>query len=389
MEKTKFPPLLIFSIILLLFTPQVQAGPFSWLKSLLGIQEKITRSYFNAEIALYEQFEERAMKMQEARRNFLELHKGQLSDEEVLAMHMSHHPPHYTPDRIDEIRNDLRQFLESPLDILREHPDRILDNDETRKIYLSLVLSHIDPNNADEMALFTDSVIGGFLRKNESSPDVFEELDSLWKDVLVSTRNTLMKGSDIEVGVMNVLLNDDFVYAGRLMDETSSFSLSRIARVHGHPNLRLPPGNAALMSRMMESLRFPTSSWCFDQAYEILFFWKYTRIDPDSPVYREGIDFLEDRMNGLGTPVPIGIEYPNGYPLQFEAFLTAAREDRSFGMFVKKSLKSLRKGHERVEKIKNEFSNLWHRDREKYDSILNTPGLEGFSIEDWERILEI
>lgn len=289
--------LLIFSIILLFFTPQVQASPVSWIKGLFGIQDK--KRYLSPEYATYVQFEARAMKMQDVQKEFLELHRGQFSDEELLGMHMSHHPPSYTPNKLDVIRNDLRQFLRSPIDILREYPDRIIDNDETRKIYLSLVLSHIDPKNVDEIALFTDSIVGGFLRKNESSPDVFKKFDSLWEDVQVSTRNTVMKPSDIQAGVVNALLNDDFSYAGRLMDETSNFSFSSIARLYGHPNLRLQSGNAALMSRMMKSLRFPTSSWHWSQAYEILFFWKYINMDLDNPIYREGIDFLEDRMKGL------------------------------------------------------------------------------------------
>ena len=390
MKKIKFFLLLIFSITPLFFTPQVQAGPFSWIKSLFGIQE---RRYPSPELALYERFEARAMKMQKVHKEFLELHRGRFSDEEILAMHMSHHPPGYTPDMLDEIRNDLRQFLKSPLDILRKDPDKIIDNDETRKIYLSLVLSHIDPNNADEMVLFTDSVIGGFLRKNEASPDVFKRLDSLWEDVQVSTRNTLMIPLDIEAGVVSALLNNDFSYAGRLMDETSHFNFSSIARFHNHPYLRLQPGNTALMSRMMESIRFPTSIVNFIQADEILFFWKYIHMDPDSPIYREGIDFLEDRMKGLvEPPIPVGIKYPNGYPLEIEPFLMVAKENNSFGTFVEKSLKSFnprsfKKAIKRIENLKEEFSNLWFRDREKYEKIINTPGLEDFSIEDWERIL--
>ncbi len=385
---------LTFSIILFFFTPQVQAGPVTWIKGILGKDRRGYRGYHSEEIALYAQSEKREIRMQEARRNFLELHKGHLSDEEVLAMHMSHHPPGYTPDRLDRIRNDLRQFLESPLDILREHPDRILDNDETRKIYLSLVLSHIDPNNADEMALFTDSVIGGFLRKNESSPDVFSQLDSLWVDVWGSTRNTLLMPLDIQAGVVNALLNDDFSYAGRLMDETSHFNFSSIASLHGNPYLRLQPGNAALMSHMMESFRFSTSSWYWSQSDEILFFWNYIHIDIDNPVYREGVDFLEGRVKSLvKPPIPVGIKYPSGYPLEYEAFLRAAKESDSFDKFVKKPLKPFKKAINRIQKIKDKLESLKHQyypdGDDKYNRILNTPGLENFSIEDWERILNI
>lgn len=65
----------------------------------------------------------------------------------------------------------------------------------------------------------------------------------------------------------------------------------------------------------------------------------------------------------------------------------AAKESDSFGRFANRSLRSSRKLINRIEKIKDEFSNLWFRDSEEYERIINTSGLENFSIEDWERIL--
>ncbi len=378
MEKTKVCLLSTFMMVLFSFKPQVQANPFSWLKKAL------TRGTTEADVPVTGQT----------------IPGGRvISDEESLEIHTRHHSLNSTYDEVQKIRDDLKQFLNSPLDILRSHPERILNSHDefTKRIYLSFVLSHIDPSSADDMALFTDSIIGGFLRKDESSiQEGFQVgLGGLWDDIETSTVYISLNYSDIKAGVVSALVNGNFPYTSYVMTDVSRFYFPYIAKLHTNPYLNLQPGNPTLMSIMMESLRMRAigspvkiRSW-MHRIDEILFFWKYINLDPDNPSYKEGIGFLKDKIKSLMKPplVSLSVMSPDSISSELGYFFRATTESNSFKKFFEDTFRPFGNDIRRITRIRKQLSQLEDSSPNEYNEIINSTAMENFSIEDWEKVL--
>ncbi len=287
-----------------------------------------------------------------------------LSEQQRLSIHIRHHFPRQTSDEVEKLREDLRQFLDSPFDILENHPQKILDSDRnTRRVYLSLVVSQLDPSNADHMTLFTDKVIGELLRGSDSpGPSENIQLGQLWEDVEISTVDTGVEAEDLHAGVLSALVNNNFGYSKYVMDNVSRFDFPYVAGLYGNPQLNLEPGNSGFMSHMMEALGKSPLVTRFSirliRVEEILFFCKYISIDPGNPAYREGRDFLKGRIGDLMKPpfVSTAITNPDSFELNF--FREAAKKSDSLRKFVRKYLKPFGEDLGRIEKIKDKLSDL-------------------------------
>ncbi len=364
MEKTKNDLLLVLIVVLFSSPLQVRAGLTSWLRGLL------TGSTTRGGIV-----------------------RG-LSDERRMEIHMRYHSHLQTDDEIRKIQEDVKQFLNSPLDVLKNHPDRILDSDEsTRRVYLSLVVSGIDPSSADDVALFTDSVFGGFLRQNGETDRVAYKLGRIWSDVERVAEDMGLHSDDLKAGVISALINNDFSYTGYIINEVSHFEISGIARLHDNLNLKLQPGNPTFMSLMMKFLDrrgFGPSVRSWSRIEEILFFWKYINLDHNNSAYRDGTDFLSGKIESLMKPpfVFSAMTGPYRYPPDLQNFFEASRESVSLEKFIDDCLTPLEDDMGRIERVRQKLFGL-KKDSSQYKDIMNTPGIENFSIEDWERILHI
>ena len=322
-----------------------------------------------------------------------------------LEIHLIHkiHFPHKTDDEIEKLREDLKRFLGSPLDLLRKHPEKILDSqdDFNRQAYLSLVLSHIDPSNADDMKLFTDSLIGGLFRDaNRQSP--IQKCKEIFEGIRLATlyNNKDFDGglnfshSDMKAGTASALINNDFSYTRPLINNIQSpFYIKNILdELWDNPYLNLQPGSSTFMSAAIKYFEWIPMIDYKERYREKLSFWKYINLDHDSPVYGEGLDFLRDKIQSLMKPPfvsnrIVGNDNSRHIPRidELEKFLEASRENESLRNFVEECLSPFGDDFERMEKMRNTLSDL--QSFPIYDEIMNTPGIENFSIEDWERVM--